>query len=104
MGPVYPVLEIHRSLEVAGFAVREIIEREPYAPEVEYRAEGLTSSLGSRCLSGIWVMRTWFRGCSRHRQHVVSGHQQAIVAAHLKNAVRIRHFVECTQKTSQRLS
>jgi len=38
VGPVYPVLEIHRSLEVAGFAVREIIEREPYAPEVEYRA------------------------------------------------------------------
>jgi hypothetical protein len=32
------VLEIHRSLEVAGFGIQEIIEREPYAPDVEYQS------------------------------------------------------------------
>ena len=31
-------LEIRLHLEAAGFAVQEIIEREPYAPEVEYQS------------------------------------------------------------------
>lgn len=33
-----PVEEIRESLEAAGFAIEEIIEREPYAPEVEYQS------------------------------------------------------------------
>lgn len=35
---LFPTLEIRRSLEAAGFAIEEIIEREPYAPEVEYQS------------------------------------------------------------------
>jgi SAM-dependent methyltransferase len=30
--------EIQRPLEAAGFAIEELIEREPYAPEVEYQS------------------------------------------------------------------
>lgn len=33
-----PVAEISRHLEGAGFTVEEVIEREPYAPEVEYQS------------------------------------------------------------------
>ena len=35
---LFPTLEIRRCLEVAGFAIENIIEREPYAPEVEYQS------------------------------------------------------------------
>jgi SAM-dependent methyltransferase len=34
----FPVLEIRQGLEAAGFAIEEIIEREPYSPEVEYQS------------------------------------------------------------------
>jgi SAM-dependent methyltransferase len=34
----FPPLEIRRCLEAAGFAIDEIIEREPYAPEVEHQS------------------------------------------------------------------
>ena len=34
----FPTLEIRRMLEGAGFAIEEVIEREPYAPEVEYQS------------------------------------------------------------------
>jgi len=35
---------IRRYIEVAGFEIQEIIEREPYAPEVEYQSrEGVHS-------------------------------------------------------------
>lgn len=33
-----PTSEIRRGLEAAGFTIEEIIEREPYAPEVEYQS------------------------------------------------------------------
>jgi SAM-dependent methyltransferase len=33
-----PPLEIQGFLEAAGFAIEEVIEREPYAPEVEYQS------------------------------------------------------------------
>ena len=35
---LFPAQEIGRSLEAAGFAIEEVIEREPYAPEVEYQS------------------------------------------------------------------
>jgi SAM-dependent methyltransferase len=35
---LFPPLEIHRLLQAAGFAIEEVIEREPYAPEVEYQS------------------------------------------------------------------
>lgn len=34
----FPTLEIRRLLEGAGFAMEDVIEREPYAPEVEYQS------------------------------------------------------------------
>ena len=34
----FQALSIQQKLEAAGFAVEEIIEREPYAPEVEYQS------------------------------------------------------------------
>lgn len=34
----FETLSIRQRLEAAGFAVEEIIEREPYAPEVEYQS------------------------------------------------------------------
>lgn len=34
----FPALSIRRKLETAGFTIEEIIEREPYAPEVEYQS------------------------------------------------------------------
>ena len=34
----FQTLAIRRKLEAAGFVVEEIIEREPYAPEVEYQS------------------------------------------------------------------
>ncbi len=33
-----PSLEVRRCLETAGFVIEEIIEREPYAPDVEYQS------------------------------------------------------------------
>jgi SAM-dependent methyltransferase len=35
---LFPTLEIRRCLEAAGLVVEEVIEREPYAPEVEYQS------------------------------------------------------------------
>ena len=35
---LFPPQEIQRSLEAAGFAIEEVVEREPYAPEVEYQS------------------------------------------------------------------
>jgi SAM-dependent methyltransferase len=35
---LFPPLEIQGLLEAAGFAIEEVIEREPYAPEVEYQS------------------------------------------------------------------
>lgn len=35
---LFPVGEIRRHLEAAGFTVEEVVEREPYAPEVEYQS------------------------------------------------------------------
>jgi SAM-dependent methyltransferase len=35
---LFPTLEIRCALEKAGFAVEDIIEREPYAPEVEHQS------------------------------------------------------------------
>jgi len=35
---LFPPQEIRRSMEAAGFAIEEVIEREPYAPEVEYQS------------------------------------------------------------------
>jgi ubiquinone/menaquinone biosynthesis C-methylase UbiE len=35
---LFPPLAIQRHLEAAGFAIEEIIEREPYPPEVEYQS------------------------------------------------------------------
>ena len=34
----FQTLSVRRMLEAAGFAIEEIIEREPYAPEVEYQS------------------------------------------------------------------
>jgi SAM-dependent methyltransferase len=34
----FPTLEIRRCLAATGFAIEEIIEREPYPPEVEHRS------------------------------------------------------------------
>jgi ubiquinone/menaquinone biosynthesis C-methylase UbiE len=34
---LFPPQEIGRSLEAVGFAIEDVIEREPYAPEVEYQ-------------------------------------------------------------------
>jgi SAM-dependent methyltransferase len=34
----FQTLSIRQKLEAAGFAIEEIIEREPYAPEVEYQS------------------------------------------------------------------
>lgn len=35
---LFPTSEVRRLLEASGFAIEEIIEREPYAPEVEYQS------------------------------------------------------------------
>lgn len=35
---LFPVPEIRRSLEAAGFVIDEVIERAPYAPEIEYQS------------------------------------------------------------------
>jgi SAM-dependent methyltransferase len=35
---LFPPQEISRSLKAAGFAIEELIEREAYAPEVEYQS------------------------------------------------------------------
>jgi ubiquinone/menaquinone biosynthesis C-methylase UbiE len=35
---LFPAQEIGRSLEAAGLAIEQVIEREPYAPEVEYQS------------------------------------------------------------------
>lgn len=35
---LFPTLQIRRFLEDAGFLIGQIIEREPYAPEVEYQS------------------------------------------------------------------
>ena len=35
---LFPTLEIRGVLEAAGFAIEEVIERRPYAPEVEYQS------------------------------------------------------------------
>jgi len=35
---MFPVGEIRRLLDAAGFTVEEVVEREPYAPEVEYQS------------------------------------------------------------------
>ena len=35
----FPIVEIRRCLETVGFAIEEIIEREPYHPEVEYQSQ-----------------------------------------------------------------
>lgn len=34
----FPTLEIRQLLEAAGFVMEDVIEREPYAPEVEYQS------------------------------------------------------------------
>jgi hypothetical protein len=34
----FPALEIQGFLEAAGFTIGEVVEREPYAPEVEYQS------------------------------------------------------------------
>jgi SAM-dependent methyltransferase len=35
---LFPVAEIREHLEAAGFAIEDVVEREPYAPEVEYQS------------------------------------------------------------------
>ncbi len=35
---MFPAGEIRRLLDAAGFTVEEVVEREPYAPEVEYQS------------------------------------------------------------------
>jgi len=35
---LFPTSEIHKLLDAAGFAVEEVIQREPYSPEVEYQS------------------------------------------------------------------
>jgi ubiquinone/menaquinone biosynthesis C-methylase UbiE len=35
---LFPAQEIGRSLEAAGLAIEQVVEREPYAPEVEYQS------------------------------------------------------------------
>jgi hypothetical protein len=36
---LFPPQEIQGFLEAAGFAIEEVIEREPYVPEVEYQSQ-----------------------------------------------------------------
>ena len=35
---MFPAGEIRRLLDAAGFTVEEVVEREPYAPKVEYQS------------------------------------------------------------------
>jgi hypothetical protein len=35
---LFPPSLIQQQMEAAGFAVEEVIEREPYSPEVEYQS------------------------------------------------------------------
>lgn len=45
----FPTLQIRRMLEGAGFALKEVIEREPYAPEVEYQSRRAYIFARKRC-------------------------------------------------------